>query len=152
MASNGRYVMEGCMPEGDLDIASVTSGEILRRAFSFRVNLPPRLQEELQSGEGGAIDPRDVLTGMDGKLFDQDGNPLLSVEEWHLRISFNTDDFQPAGQALVLGITTGYTATVEFTEAVVNDGRVAQILRGLEHPGRRDSLTFTGVLYGHGAE
>lgn len=149
--ANGRYVMEGCMPEGDLDIASVTSGEILRREFSFRVNLPPRLQEELNSGDGTPGDPRNVLTGMDGMLFDQEGNPLLSVEEWHLRISFNTDDFQPAGQALVQGVTTGYSVTLEFTEAVVNDGRVAQILQGLSHPGRRDSLTFTGVLYGHDA-
>lgn len=149
--ANGRYVMEGCMPEGDLDIASVTSGEILRREFSFRVNLPPRLQEELNSGDGTPGDPRNVLTGMDGMLFDGEGNPLLSVEEWHLRISFNTDDFQPAGQALVQGVTTGYSVTLEFTEAVVNDGRVAQILQGLSHPGRRDSLTFTGVLYGHDA-
>lgn len=149
--TNGRYVMEGCMPEGDLDIASVTSGEILRRNFAFRVNLPPRLQEELNSGDGTPGDPRNVLTGMDGMLFDQEGNPLLSVEEWHLRISFNTDDFQPAGQALVQGVTTGYSVTLEFTEAVVNDGRVAQILQGLSHPGRRDSLTFTGVLYGHDA-
>lgn len=151
MANNGRYVMEGCMPEGDLDIASVTSGEILRRNFTFRVNLEPRLQEELNAGDYGTVDPRNVLTGMDGKLFDGEGNPMLSVEEWHLRVSFNSDDFQPAGQALVLGITTGYTVTVEFTEAVVNDSRIAQVLEGLKHPGRRESLTFTGVLYGHGA-
>lgn len=152
MASNGRYVLEGCMPDGDLDIASVTSGDILKRAFTFRVNLPPRLQEELESGSGTPDDPRNILTGMDGMLFDGEGNPLLSVEEWHVRMSINTADFQPAGQALVMGVPTGYTATLEFTEAVVNDGRVAQIMSGLAHPGRRDSLTFTGVLYGHGAE
>ena len=149
MASNGRYVMEGCMPEGDLDIASVTSGQILRRSFTFRVNLPPRIQEELKSGDGSVSDPRNFLTGKDGMLFDSDGNPLLAVEEWHLRISFNTEDFQPAGHALVMGITTGYTASVEFTEAVVTDTRVSEILANLRDPGRRESLTFTGVLYGH---
>ena len=33
--------------------------------------MPPELQEELDSGE---FDPRNILHGVDGELYDEDGN------------------------------------------------------------------------------
>lgn len=148
MASNGTYVFEGCMPTGELDIANVTPGEIVQRTFTFAVNLPPRLETALDSGE---LDPRNILTGIDGVLLDESGQKMLMVNEWSMTMEMQDTDYQAAGNAQVWTITTGYKATLTFTEAVINDDRVAYILSGLSDPGRRPSLTFTGKLYGHGA-
>lgn len=143
---DGRYIFEGCVPDGDLSIATVTPGEILQREFSYRVNLPPRIQEALNSG---AMDPRNILTGVDGMLFDENNTPLLMVSEWSMSISFVNADYQAAGNWVIWGVPTGYSATLTFTEAVVNDDRVAEVLNGLRNPGQRPNLSFQGVLYSH---
>lgn len=81
--SDGRYVFERCMPDGDVTIASVAPGEILKREFSFRVNAPVKMQEQLN---GGQLDPRNILHGADGELYDGDGNFLAEVNEWEALI------------------------------------------------------------------
>ena len=70
---DGRYIFRSCVPDGSIDIANVTPGEILNRAWSFRVNEPPELQSELHSG---TFDPRNILRGRDGELYDGAGNFL----------------------------------------------------------------------------
>lgn len=42
--STGRYIFRSCVPDGAIDIANVTPGEVLNRSWSFRVNEPPDLQ------------------------------------------------------------------------------------------------------------
>jgi hypothetical protein len=45
---NGQYSrlpLEGCMPTGDIDLMTISPGEIVRRNWSFSINEMPRLIE-----------------------------------------------------------------------------------------------------------
>lgn len=147
--SDGRYVFRGCVPDGDIDIANVTPGEIINRAWSFRVNEVPDLQELLDSGK---FDPRNILRGYDGELYDGDGNFLAEVSEWQAQISFENSDYQAAGNKIKWAIPQGYTAALTFTETVVRDATLLQkIFNGLKSGAPDAVLNFMGVLRGHNA-
>lgn len=45
--STGRYVFRKCVPDGSFDIANVAPGDVLSRAWSWRCNEPPDLQQLL---------------------------------------------------------------------------------------------------------
>lgn len=141
--NDGRYIFRNCIPEGSIDIANVQPGELVQREWSFRVNVPPELQEKLDAGE---FDPRNILQGKDGELYDEDGNFLAEVNTWHAQMNFNTTDYQAAGQDVVWGINTGYTFTLTFTETVVRDHMLAKILNAIRNQRRVPQLNFTGVL------
>lgn len=145
--ADGRYVFRDCVPDGDIDIANVTSGEIVNRAWSFRVNEPLDLQELLDTGK---FDPRNILRGYDGELYDGDGNFLAEVNEWQAQISFENSDYQAAGNKIKWAIPQGYTAALTFTETVIRDATLLKkVFDGLK-PGTSDaSLNFMGVLRGH---
>lgn len=143
---DGRYVFRKCIPDGSIDVANVQPGEILSREWSFRVNMPPELQEQLDSGE---FDPRNILHGVDGELYDEDGNFLAEVNTWQAQMNFNNSDYQPAGEYIVWGITTGYSFTLTFTETVVRDSLMVKILNGFKKGERLPDLNFTGVLRSH---
>lgn len=147
--SDGRYVFRGCVPDGDIDIANVTPGEIINRAWSFRVNEVPDLQELLDSGK---FDPRNILRGYDGELYDGDGNFLAEVSEWQAQISFENSDYQAAGNKIKWAIPQGYTVALTFTETVVRDATLLQkIFNGLKSGAPDAVLNFMGVLRGHNA-
>jgi len=147
--SDGRYVFRDCVPDGDIDVANVTSGEIINRAWSFRANLPPDLQEQLDSGK---FDPRNILRGYDGELYDGDGNFLAEVNEWQAQISFTNTDYQAAGQKITWAIPQSYTVTLTFTETVVRDAVLLQRLCNGMKAGAPDAVfNFMGVLRGHNA-
>lgn len=149
--ANGRYVLRGCVPDGDIDIANVRPGEIITRSWTFRVNEvdDTMLQEELDSGP---LDPRNILRGYDGKLFDGDGNWLAEVNEWSIRVSVRNTDYQPAGSKVVLAIPQGFTVTLTFTETVLRDARtLAKVLGSLKAGSADAVLNFQGVLYGRQA-
>ncbi|KOS64626.1 endoglucanase [Lysinibacillus agricola] len=144
---DGRYIFRRCIPTDTIDVANVAPGEVLQRDWSFRVNMPPELQEKLDSGE---FDPRNILHGVDGELYDDDGNFLAAVNEWQAQMSFETADYQAAGQWVIWGITTGYSFTLTFKETVVNDMLLVKILNGFKRSGRGiPDLNFTGVLRSH---
>lgn len=147
--SDGRYVFRNCVPDGDIDIANITSGEIVNRAWSFRVNDPPDLQELLDSGR---FDPRNVLRGYDGELYDGNGNFLAEVNEWQAQISFANTDYQAAGQKITWAIPQGYTVVLTFTETVVRDAVLLQrLFNGLKVGAPDAVFNFMGVLRGHNA-
>lgn len=145
--ADGRYVFRSCVPDGNIDIANVRTGDIITRAWSFRVNEPPDLQSLLDSG---TFDPRHILRGYDGELYDGDGNFLAEVNEWQAQISFENTDYQPAGKKIKWGIPQGYSVTLTFTETVVKDARLLQKIIGGLDDGEEDAvLNFMGVLRGH---
>lgn len=147
--ADGRYVFRNCVPDGDIDIANIASGEIVNRAWSFRVNDPPDLQELLDSGR---FDPRNVLRGYDGELYDGNGNFLAEVNEWQAQISFTNTDYQAAGQKITWAIPQGYTVVLTFTETVVRDAVLLQRLFNGMKVGAPDAVfNFMGVLRGHNA-
>ena len=142
--ADGRYVFRDCVPDGEIDIANVNPGDIVTRAWSFRVNNPPDLQEELDSG---ILDPRNILRGHHGELYDGDGNFLAEVNQWQARINFTNTDYQPAGEKITWAVPTSYTVTLTFTETVIKDSRLLKkVIAGLKKGEPDAVLNFMGVL------
>lgn len=145
--SDARYIFRDCVPDGPIDIANVRVGDNITRSWSFRVNQPPELQELLDSGN---LDPRNILRGRDGELYDGDGNFLAEVNEWQAQINFTNTDYQPAGSKLTWAIPQSYTVTLTFTETVIRDARLLQkVVAGLKKGEPDAVLNFMGVLRGH---
>lgn len=46
-----RVVYRNCVPDGSIDLQNLTPGEIIKRAWSFRVNATPELQESFKEAE-----------------------------------------------------------------------------------------------------
>jgi hypothetical protein len=142
--ADGRYVFRSCVPDGAIDIANVTSGDIINRAWSFRVNEPPDLQELLDSG---TFDPRSILRGYNGELYDGDGNFLAEVNTWQAQINYTNTDYQAAGHKIVWAVPQSYTVTLTFTETVIRDARLLQkVIAGLQNDAPDAVLNFMGVL------
>lgn len=147
--SDGRYIFRSCVPDGSVDIANVTTGEVINRAWSFRVNEPPDLQELLDTGQ---FDPRNILRGYDGELYDGDGNFLAEVNTWQAQVNFTNTDYQAAGNKISWAIPQSYTVTLTFTETVIKDARILkQVVAGLQNKEPDAVLNFQGVLRGHNA-
>ena len=142
--ADGRYVFRDCVPDGAIDIANVTSGDIINRSWSFRVNSPPELQELLDSG---TFDPRSILRGYNGELYDGDGNFLAEVNQWQAQVNYTNTDYQPAGSKLTWAVPQSYTVTLTFTETVIRDARLLQkVIAGLRNNAPDAVLNFMGVL------
>ena len=142
--ADGRYVFRDCVPDGAIDIANVTSGDIVNRSWSFRVNEPPELQELLDSG---TFDPRNIIRGYNGELYDGDGNFLAEVNQWQAQVNYTNTDYQPAGSKLTWAIPQSYTVTLTFTETVIRDARLLQkVIAGLRNDAPDAVLNFMGVL------
>ena len=142
--ADGRYIFRDCVPDGAIDIANVTSGDIVNRSWSFRVNLPPDLQELLDSG---SFDPRNILRGYNGELYDGDGNFLAEVNQWQAQVNYTNTDYQPAGSKLTWAVPQSYTVTLTFTETVIRDARLLQkVIAGLRNNAPDAVLNFMGVL------
>jgi hypothetical protein len=142
--ADARYIFRECVPDGSIDIANVTSGDIINRAWSFRVNRPPELQELLDSG---TFDPRHILRGYNGELYDGDGNFLAEVNTWQAQINFTNTDYQAAGNKIVWAVPQSYSVTLTFTETVIRDAILLQkIIAGLQNDAPDAVLNFMGVL------
>ena len=142
--TDGRYIFRSCVPDGSIDIANVTSGDIINRAWSFRVNEPPELQELLDSD---TFDPRNILRGYNGELYDGDGNFLAEVNQWQAQVNYTNTDYQPAGSKLTWAVPQSYTVTLTFTETVIRDARLLQkVIAGLRNNAPDAVLNFMGVL------
>lgn len=68
-----------------------------------------------------AIDPRRILTGKDGELYDEDGNFLAQVNTFQAQLNISNVDYRPAGEAISVAVFDSYTVTLTFTETVVKD-------------------------------
>lgn len=145
--ADGRYIFRECVPDGSIDIANVAPGDVINRAWSFRVNEPPGLQDMLDSGK---FDPRNILRGYDGELYDGDGNFLAEVNTWQAQLSFTNSDYQAAGNKIVWAIPQSYTVTLTFTETVIRDASLLnKVFAGLKNGSPDAVLNFMGVLRGH---
>jgi len=145
--SDARYIFRDCVPDGAIDVANVTPGDVLNRSWSFRVNSPPDLQELLDSG---TFDPRAILRGYNGELYDGDGNFLAEVNTWQAQINYTNTDYQAAGNKITWAIPQSYTVTLTFTETVIKDARLLQkVIAGLKKGEPDAVLNFMGVLRAH---
>lgn len=147
--ADARYIFRNCVPDGNIDLANVRPGDEIKREWTFRVNDPPELQSLLNSG---VFDPRNILRGYDGELYDGDGNFLAEVNEWRAQIRVDNSDYQPAGKKIKWAIPQGYSVTLTFTETVVRDAILLEkVIKGLKDGAPDATLNFMGVLRGHNA-
>ncbi len=145
--ADGRYIFRECVPDGAIDIANVEPGDVINREWSFRVNQPPGLQDMLDSGK---FDPRNILRGHDGELYDGDGNFLAEVATWQAQIDITNSDYQAAGNKISWALMQSYTVTLTFTETAIRDAILLQkIIAGLANDAPDTTLNFMGVLRGH---
>lgn len=94
------------------------------------------------------IDPRKILRGYDGLLY-HDGNLLAEVNEFSASITITNTDYQPAGSKLVVGVTTGYSVGLTFTETVIKDARLLKRLLDHIKGDEEIDFDFLGELEGH---
>lgn len=145
--ADGRYIFRECVPDGSIDIANVAPGEVLERSWSFRVNDPLDLQELVDTGK---FDPRNIMRGYDGELYDGDGNFLAEVNTWQAQFNPINADYQGAGNKLVWAVMTGYTLTLTFKETIIRDvSLLKKIVAGIKNGAPDAVLNFMGVLRGH---
>jgi hypothetical protein len=101
------------------------------------------------------VDVRRVMSGKDGMLYDQDGNPLVSVQDFSSQANITNATFQPLGSAMERSSMTSYNVKLTLTEIVVESGLFfIQIMEGLR-TSRMPVFTFRGVMhdpYGDGKE
>lgn len=94
------------------------------------------------------IDPRKLLRGYDGALY-HDGQMLLAVNEFAASLTVTNTDYQPAKSKLVVGISTGYSCGLTFTEAIVKDATLLVKLFDHVKGGLNVDFDFMGELEGH---
>ncbi|NLZ27945.1 MAG: endoglucanase, partial [Firmicutes bacterium] len=98
----------------------------------------------------GVFDPRNILRGYDGELYDGDGNFLAEVNTWQAQINVTNSDYQAAGNKISWAIPQSYTVTLTFTETVIRDAiLLRKIIAGLKNGAPDAVLNFMGVLRGH---
>lgn len=95
------------------------------------------------------IDPRKILTGKDGELYDGDGNFLAEVNTFQAQLNISNNDYQPAGSAQTVKVMQNYSVGLTFTETVIQDARLLKKLVDALRAGEQVQLNFQGVLRGH---
>ncbi len=145
--ADGRYIFRECVPDGAIDIANVAPGDVLNRAWSFRVNDPLGLQDEVDTGK---FDPRNIMRGYDGELYDGDGNFLAEVNTWQAQFNITNQDYQGAGNKIIWAVMTGYNVTLTFTETIIRDASLLRkVVAGIKNGAPDAVLNFMGVFRGH---
>jgi hypothetical protein len=95
------------------------------------------------------IDPRKILRGYDGALY-HDGQLLAEVNDWRASITVANSSYQPARSRITVGVTTGYSVGLTFTETVIRDVLLlAKLLEHLRGDSDDISFDFMGELLGH---
>jgi hypothetical protein len=144
MASPGRYVIDQCVPDGNVVIAQIRPGQHLERPYNFRCNATPQIQSQL---DNGTWLPGHIARGADGQLLDQDGNFLLAVNTWEIMANVRNTDYQAGGQRIMWALHQGYSITLTLTEAVWKDGVLfTKVLPSLQEGQGDVALRFQGVI------
>jgi hypothetical protein len=88
---------------------------------------------------------RKVMSGKDGALYDDQGQLLVSVENFNSQVAINNQTFQPLGSAQERSAMTSYKVTLTFTEVVVESGRFFRLIMNALKTGRMPVLNFRGM-------
>ncbi|MGI6689821.1 MAG: phage tail tube protein [Christensenellales bacterium] len=92
-----------------------------------------------------SVDVRKVMSGKDGALYDDQGQLLVSVENFNSQVAINNQTFQPLGSAQERSAMTSYKVTLTFTEVVVESGRFFRLIMNALKTGRMPVLNFRGM-------
>lgn len=156
--SDAVYVFYSCIPDGAIDIANITPGDILNRAWSFRVNGRFELRNPLNNGNFERIDSRQIARGYDGRLYQVgEGSRrrfLSQVNTWQAQFNPTTVDYNAAGVRQTMAVPMTYTVTLTFTETVVSD-ELLQVLEQSIRPSSDEAIAipdpvfdFMGIIKG----
>jgi hypothetical protein len=94
------------------------------------------------------LDPRIILMGDRGELYDANGNFLAEVNTFQAQVNVSNTDYQPAGSNLTVALLASYTVTLTFTETVVKDARLLQQFLDDLRAGKQPEAGFQGVVRG----
>ena len=95
------------------------------------------------------LDPRQVMTGHDGKLYitiDGTSQFMAHVDTFQSQINFSNTDFQPIGDLQVYAIPISFTVTLTFTEALIDDNLIMQPIIEALKAGHVPDFDFRGTL------
>jgi len=95
------------------------------------------------------LDPRKVIPGFHGELFNADGQKLVQVNTWQLQVNVTNTDYQPAGSPQSVKIFQGYSVSLVFTETVVEDATLLKNVMDNLKAGIQPQLAFQGKIKGH---
>jgi hypothetical protein len=95
------------------------------------------------------LDPRNILTGKDGELYDDQGNFLAMVNTFQAQVNITNVDYRPAGEAISVAVFDSYTVTLTFTETVIKDAILLKKLVDSIRNKKQLEANFQGVIRGH---
>jgi hypothetical protein len=139
----------GCVPINRVVLIDAQSGRTQTRPWVWAVNGEIQVPSYLDNGSimpipeiansNGGIDVRNVAMGYDGVLTLMDGTELAHIFRFHIYFDPLTDQLQPIRSPRRLTRMTGWDATLEFEEYVLNDNlilrRVVPAMLDLGRPG-----------------
>lgn len=96
----------------------------------------------------GALDARNVLTGKDGALYNDQGVMLATIETFQAQANVTNIKYQPLGDAQEHEVFQAFGATLTFTETVIADERfIQELFQGMKK-GIMPAWNFQGVIKG----
>ena len=102
----------------------------------------------MAAGNNSTLDTTELMTGKDGKLFDEVNGVytfLAEINEFKVAMNVNTAEYQGVGSILVGTVPTGVTFDLTYTEAVIRDDVImAPLLTAIQN-GYLPVYNFQGV-------
>jgi hypothetical protein len=123
----------GCVPINRIVLIDAQAGRTMTRPWVFAINGRIDVSSYLDNGSvidpantpgtvAGDLDVRNVAMGYDGVLtLGTDGTELAHIFRFHIYLDPITDQLQPLRSPRRLTRMTGFDATIEFEEYVIND-------------------------------
>ena len=93
-------------------------------------------------------DARNVLTGKDGALFDDEGNMLATVESYSVQVSNNNGNYQPLGTMQEMDIPQTYKVTLTFAMVVIESEKFIQVYLDALEQDTLPQFNFQGMIRG----
>lgn len=94
-----------------------------------------------------AIDnARQVRTGKDAAIYDDQGTLLATVETFTSQFNFSNAQWQPVGSFQQFEVPTGYGQTVTLTNTVVKDEKFIEDIIDMKEKGLVPHWNFTGAI------
>jgi hypothetical protein len=121
---SGVVTVHGCVPINRVVLIDAQAGRTMTRPWIFAINGEIDVPSFLNNGSitpNGMIDVRNVAMGYDGVLTLLDGTELAHIFRFHIYLDPITDQLQPIRSPRRLSRMTGFDATLEFEEYVLND-------------------------------
>ena len=112
----------------------------------------PRPRDRFVPNQRGIYnyDARNVHSGKDAMIFDEEGILLATVDTFQAKMNIATTTYQPLGSINQQSFVTGYSATIAITQCIVESDRLFREILYMTHKGRHaPHWTLQSVMYGY---